>query len=73
MPRAEKLGEPDGARISAIILRADARSLGSLLFCPDCGTLLNLPQDGESTVACSQCQHEEPVECKFCCMVGCHC
>ncbi|TFK71746.1 hypothetical protein BDN72DRAFT_793520 [Pluteus cervinus] len=39
-----------------------AEKLGSLLFCPDCGTLLNLPQDGESVVACSQCQHEEPVE-----------
>ncbi|KAF9466861.1 DNA-directed RNA polymerase I kDa polypeptide, partial [Collybia nuda] len=33
---------------------------GSLLFCPTCGTLLSLPQDGETIVTCEQCGHEEP-------------
>lgn len=36
---------------------------GSLLFCPDCGTLLNLPQDGQSEVTCEQCGHDEPASC----------
>lgn len=36
---------------------------GSLLFCPDCGTLLNIPQDGEYVVVCEQCGHEEPASC----------
>ncbi|KZT42820.1 hypothetical protein SISSUDRAFT_979693, partial [Sistotremastrum suecicum HHB10207 ss-3] len=34
--------------------------LGSLLFCPTCGTLLNLPKDKEHFVTCEQCGHEEP-------------
>ncbi|TFK38638.1 DNA-directed RNA polymerase I kDa polypeptide, partial [Crucibulum laeve] len=33
---------------------------GSLLFCPNCGTLLALPRDGETIVVCEQCNHEEP-------------
>ncbi|EGN92719.1 hypothetical protein SERLA73DRAFT_127310 [Serpula lacrymans var. lacrymans S7.3] len=33
---------------------------GSLLFCPDCGTLLSLPKDSDQTVICEQCSHEEP-------------
>ncbi|KAF8224040.1 DNA-directed RNA polymerase I kDa polypeptide [Tricholoma matsutake] len=33
---------------------------GSLIFCPTCGTLLDLPHDGESIVTCEQCGHEEP-------------
>lgn len=37
---------------------------GSLLFCPDCGTLLNLPQDGEFDVTCEQCGHVEPASCQ---------
>jgi len=37
--------------------------LGSLLFCPDCGTLLNLPVGDERTVVCEQCAHEEPASC----------
>ena len=37
---------------------------GSLLFCPDCGTLLNLPQDGEFEVTCEQCGHVEPASCE---------
>jgi DNA-directed RNA polymerase subunit M/transcription elongation factor TFIIS len=39
--------------------------LGSLLFCPTCGTLLDLPQDGESVVTCEQCGHEEPASCMY--------
>ncbi|KAF8633178.1 hypothetical protein AX15_001477 [Amanita polypyramis BW_CC] len=34
--------------------------IGSLLFCPSCGTLLALPKDGEAVVTCEQCNHEEP-------------
>lgn len=37
---------------------------GSLLFCPDCGTLLNLPKEGESLVTCEQCAYEEPASCQ---------
>ncbi|KIM81704.1 hypothetical protein PILCRDRAFT_821050 [Piloderma croceum F 1598] len=37
-----------------------AHKIGTLLFCPDCGTLLNLPKDNESSVICEQCEHEEP-------------
>ncbi|KAL1698912.1 hypothetical protein EV121DRAFT_284481 [Schizophyllum commune] len=37
-----------------------AEKIGSLLFCPFCGTLLNIPRDGERVVECEQCGHEEP-------------
>lgn len=37
---------------------------GSLLFCPDCGTLLNLPKDDEINVECEQCKYVEPATCK---------
>ncbi|KAF9221291.1 DNA-directed RNA polymerase I kDa polypeptide [Gyrodon lividus] len=37
-----------------------AHKIGSLLFCPHCGTLLALPKDNEPTVICEQCSHEEP-------------
>ncbi|KAF7323954.1 DNA-directed RNA polymerase subunit [Mycena kentingensis (nom. inval.)] len=37
-----------------------ANKIGSLLFCPHCGTLLALPQDGETSVKCEQCGHIEP-------------
>lgn len=36
---------------------------GSLLFCPDCGTLLDLPRPNEDTVICDQCGHTEPSSC----------
>ncbi|KAG8220697.1 putative DNA-directed RNA polymerase, partial [Butyriboletus roseoflavus] len=36
---------------------------GSLLFCPNCGTLLALPQGDEQIVTCEQCHHEEPASC----------
>lgn len=41
------------------------KKLGSLLFCPDCGTLLSLPRDGESIVTCEQCGYEEPASCQW--------
>ncbi|KAF8641543.1 hypothetical protein AX16_009920 [Volvariella volvacea WC 439] len=37
-----------------------AHKIGSLLFCPNCGTLLDLPTDGEAFVACGQCNRQEP-------------
>ncbi|TDL22283.1 DNA-directed RNA polymerase I kDa polypeptide [Rickenella mellea] len=37
-----------------------ADKIGSLLFCPDCGTLLDLPKDDENSVSCEQCGHVEP-------------
>ncbi|KAH7920498.1 DNA-directed RNA polymerase I kDa polypeptide [Leucogyrophana mollusca] len=37
-----------------------AHKIGSLLFCPNCGTLLSLPKDGEPMVTCERCNHEEP-------------
>ncbi|KAJ7171561.1 DNA-directed RNA polymerase I kDa polypeptide [Mycena crocata] len=37
-----------------------AHKIGALLFCPSCGTLLELPKDGEVTVVCEQCAHVEP-------------
>jgi len=37
-----------------------AYKIGSLLFCPECGTLLNIPVDNEPVVVCDQCAHEEP-------------
>ncbi|KII92476.1 hypothetical protein PLICRDRAFT_473348 [Plicaturopsis crispa FD-325 SS-3] len=37
-----------------------AHKIGSLLFCPDCGTLLNLPHENENVVICEQCAHQEP-------------
>jgi len=39
-------------------------SKGSLLFCPTCGTLLSLPRDGESVIACEQCGREESASCE---------
>ncbi|KAF8523774.1 hypothetical protein BU17DRAFT_43613, partial [Hysterangium stoloniferum] len=33
---------------------------GSLLFCPSCGSLLDLPKDGEDAVTCEQCKYVEP-------------
>ncbi|KAF5361706.1 hypothetical protein D9758_007344 [Tetrapyrgos nigripes] len=39
---------------------AGAHKIGSLLFCPTCGTLLDLPKDSEEFVLCEQCGHEEP-------------
>ncbi|KAH9005812.1 DNA-directed RNA polymerase I kDa polypeptide [Lactarius hatsudake] len=37
-----------------------AHKIGSLLFCPRCGTLLDLPLGNEPNVVCEQCGHVEP-------------
>ncbi|KAG1908700.1 uncharacterized protein F5891DRAFT_24520 [Suillus fuscotomentosus] len=37
-----------------------AHKIGSLIFCPHCGTLLSPPRDDEKTVICEQCSYEEP-------------
>ncbi|KAI0047417.1 DNA-directed RNA polymerase I kDa polypeptide [Auriscalpium vulgare] len=37
-----------------------AQKIGSLLFCPACGTLLDLPHGDEASVKCEQCGHAEP-------------
>ncbi|KAH8799546.1 DNA-directed RNA polymerase I kDa polypeptide [Flagelloscypha sp. PMI_526] len=37
-----------------------AEKIGSLLFCPDCGTLLPLPLDEELEVTCDGCGFQEP-------------
>ncbi|KAJ7820608.1 DNA-directed RNA polymerase I kDa polypeptide [Mycena leptocephala] len=37
-----------------------AHKIGSLLFCPKCGTLLELPKDGQVDITCEQCTHVEP-------------
>jgi hypothetical protein len=52
-------------RPQAVPTCAHAREcyIGSLLFCPSCGTLLDLPKDGEDTVTCEQCGHGEPASC----------
>lgn len=38
---------------------------GSLLFCPDCGTLLDLPKDEQNEITCEQCGHIEPASCEL--------
>ncbi|KAH9994510.1 DNA-directed RNA polymerase I kDa polypeptide [Russula vinacea] len=37
-----------------------AHKIGPLLFCPDCGTLLDLPFGDEADVRCNQCGRVEP-------------
>ncbi|KAJ3998854.1 DNA-directed RNA polymerase I kDa polypeptide [Lentinula boryana] len=37
-----------------------ATKIGSLLFCPACGALLDLPKDSEPNVLCEQCGYQEP-------------
>lgn len=44
--------------------RVSAHRIGSLLFCPACGTLLDLPKDDQNEIACSQCGRLEPASCK---------
>lgn len=65
MPRlAEKIGQ---WCIPSIVTLSDFLpvELGSLLFCPDCGTLLDLPKDAENEVKCQQCGHLEPASCEL--------
>ena len=64
--KADKIGTLSLAGIiQSELSRICSSLLGSLLFCPDCGTLLNLPQDGEFEVTCEQCGHVEPASCSF--------
>ncbi|PVG03244.1 putative RPA12-13.7 kd subunit of DNA-directed RNA polymerase I [Serendipita vermifera] len=37
-----------------------ARRIGTMLFCPDCGTLLDLPEPQSQYVKCDQCGRPEP-------------
>ena len=41
-----------------------ADRIGSLLFCPACGTLLSLPGDLDE-IACEQCGRREPASCEL--------
>lgn len=41
---------------------SSAKLIGSLLFCPVCSTLLDLPGD-KDIIVCEQCNHEEPAQC----------
>ncbi|KIJ27959.1 hypothetical protein M422DRAFT_215530 [Sphaerobolus stellatus SS14] len=34
--------------------------IGSLIFCPSCGSLLELPKENEDSVSCEQCKYVEP-------------
>ena len=43
---------------------SSAKLIGSLLFCPVCSTLLDLPGD-KDVIVCEQCNHEEPAQCAF--------
>ena len=63
MPRAEKIGETRALFTEKGTV--DDRGEGSLLFCPDCGTLLDVPGGDETSVSCEQCGHEEPASCKL--------
>ncbi|CDZ97446.1 dna-directed rna polymerase i kda polypeptide [Phaffia rhodozyma] len=42
-------------------IKPKAKLIGSLLFCPICSTLLDLPGDLD-TITCEQCGHQEPAE-----------
>ena len=56
--KAHKVGQRNATRL--VWRKTLTHSAGSLLFCPDCGTLLALPRDQETSVACDQCGREEP-------------
>ncbi|KAI9637079.1 uncharacterized protein MKK02DRAFT_45787 [Dioszegia hungarica] len=40
--------------------QSKAQRIGSLLFCPVCGTLLDLPADDKDDIECHQCGRSEP-------------
>lgn len=52
------------ARSTAIMSNSKAIRIGSLLFCPACGTLLDLPGDSDEIV-CDGCARREPASCMF--------
>ncbi|KAI9316228.1 transcription factor S-II-domain-containing protein [Dichotomocladium elegans] len=35
----------------------DSNVIGSLLFCPECGNLLNVPGADDDIIMCNQCSH----------------
>lgn len=39
------------------------KPIGSLIFCPVCGTLLDLPRDDQDEIECHQCGRKEPASC----------
>lgn len=45
--------------------RRQALRIGSLLFCPACGTLLDLPKDEQDEIECHSCGRREPASCKL--------
>ncbi|WWC72648.1 uncharacterized protein I206_106612 [Kwoniella pini CBS 10737] len=45
---------------SSTTTKVSAHRIGSLLFCPACGTLLDLPRDEQDEIACHQCGRKEP-------------
>ena len=51
-------------RSRLIMSRVAAHRIGSLLFCPACGTLLDLPRDDQDEIACAQCGRKEPASCE---------
>lgn len=44
--------------------RVAAQRIGSLLFCPACGTLLDLPKDDQDEIPCDHCGRTEPASCE---------
>ncbi|KAK1923233.1 DNA-directed RNA polymerase i 13.7 kda polypeptide [Papiliotrema laurentii] len=40
--------------------RVAAHRIGALLFCPACGSLLDLPKDDQDEIPCGQCGRLEP-------------
>ncbi|RSH81124.1 DNA-directed RNA polymerase I core subunit rpa12 [Apiotrichum porosum] len=45
---------------SAVATTSKAKRIGALLFCPACGTLLDLPRDDQDEIDCHQCGRKEP-------------
>ena len=45
--------------------RVKAHRIGALLFCPACGTLLDLPKDEQDEIPCGQCGRLEPASCEL--------
>ena len=46
-------------------IRKKALRIGSLLFCPACGTLLALPRDDQDEIECHSCGRPEPASCEL--------
>jgi DNA-directed RNA polymerase I subunit RPA12 len=59
-PKAHKIGLRLPLSLQSVL--SGLLKTGSLLFCPDCGTLLDLPND-EEFIKCDQCGRLEPTSC----------